>query len=272
MGEFMNQDQIKEMLLSVENTNMDFTVTLSGKSSKKVNGLYKPDTREIILHNKNFANDNQMAYTAFHEYAHHLECERQGGQISPRCHTASFWACFHSLLEKAEKKGLYKIGADESPELKALTEKIRNEYLAQDGKLMMEFGKLLVEAQKLCSDAGIRFEDYIDRVLSLPKATAQSAIKISQLNINPKIGFENMKTVARQSDPEKRKEAENQFLEGGKSPATIKLALQKQQKEENPVDRLVKEKNRLQHTIEMLQHRLQKVEESIEKVGTSENE
>ncbi len=53
----MNQDQVKRALLSVRNAPEDFSVILSGKESRKVNGLYKPETREIILHNKNFAND-----------------------------------------------------------------------------------------------------------------------------------------------------------------------------------------------------------------------
>ena len=48
----MNQDQIKEMLLKIEDTELDFSVTFTGKESKKVNGLYKPDTHEILLHTK----------------------------------------------------------------------------------------------------------------------------------------------------------------------------------------------------------------------------
>ena len=48
----MNNEQIKELLLSLEETNKDFSVTQSGKESKKINGLYKPETFEIIIHNK----------------------------------------------------------------------------------------------------------------------------------------------------------------------------------------------------------------------------
>jgi len=82
----MNQDAVKAMLLSVEEPRTEFTLIFSGKSSKKCNGLYKPDTREIILHNRNFEDDNQLAYTALHEYAHHLHAERSGGMLSPRAH------------------------------------------------------------------------------------------------------------------------------------------------------------------------------------------
>ena len=72
----MNQDQIKEMLLKIEDSELDFSVTFTGKESKKVNGLYKPDTHEILLHTKNFKTDNQLIYTAIHEYAHHLIAEQ----------------------------------------------------------------------------------------------------------------------------------------------------------------------------------------------------
>jgi hypothetical protein len=56
----MNQDQVKTKLLSIADAPMEFTVIFSGKKSKKVNGLYKPDSREIILHNKNFGDDENL--------------------------------------------------------------------------------------------------------------------------------------------------------------------------------------------------------------------
>ena len=94
----MNQDQVKNILLQIEDTSLDFSLVFSGKASRKVNGLYKPETREIILHNKNFANDNEMIYTAIHEYTHHKQCEKEGAARSTRHHTQAFWAMFHRLL------------------------------------------------------------------------------------------------------------------------------------------------------------------------------
>ena len=64
----MNQDQVKERLLQLEQVKTDFMVTFSGKNSKKVDGLYYPDKREIIIHNQNFVDDNQLMYTAIHEF------------------------------------------------------------------------------------------------------------------------------------------------------------------------------------------------------------
>ena len=108
----MNQDQVKNKLLKIEDSVggsaiLDFTVVFSGKKSRKVNGLYKPDEREIILHNRNFDDDNLLMYTAIHEYAHHFHACARGGNLSPRAHTAEFWAILHGLLEKAEAKGIY---------------------------------------------------------------------------------------------------------------------------------------------------------------------
>ena len=46
---------------------IDFTVVQTGKKSSKVNGLYKTDSHEILLHNKNFTTNNAIMYTAIHE-------------------------------------------------------------------------------------------------------------------------------------------------------------------------------------------------------------
>ena len=68
----MTNEEIKKILLSLEQTDTDFSVTQTGKASKKVNGLYAPATFEIFLHNKNFTTENELIYTAIHEYTHHL--------------------------------------------------------------------------------------------------------------------------------------------------------------------------------------------------------
>src|SRR3989304_2714446 len=102
----MNQDQIKEQLLTIKKNDVPFSVILSGKKSKKVNGLYKAERREIILHNKNFSSDNELMYTAIHEYAHHIQFTASPVPISIRIHTVRFWSLFHGLLNEAEAKGI----------------------------------------------------------------------------------------------------------------------------------------------------------------------
>ncbi len=258
----MNQDQIKELLLRLEDTALDFTVTMTGKRSKKVNGLYKPDSREILLHNKNFDDENQLVYTAIHEYAHHLQCEAEGALRSPRSHTGAFWARFHGLLEKAEKEGLYSIGFEKSDALAELTEEIRSKYLEPNGRLMQGLGELLSKAHVLCREAGVRYEDYIDRVLCLPRTAAKTAIRVSSLSVNPALGYDTMKIVAAQPTPEKRAAAEQQFF-ARRSPDSVKAALTKKAEEEDPKVRLEKEKKRLEKTIAMLTSRLDQVEQSL---------
>lgn len=265
----MNNDAIKEMLLSIKESSIDFTVTLSGKESKKVNGLYKPESREIILHNKNFKSDNQLIYTAIHEYTHHILneelLEKTQGLRKPsscRSHTTEFWARFHELLETAEGKGLYVIGLEDSPELASLTEEIRKNYLEQNAKLMTEFGKLLVKAHELCLAANIRYEDYIDRVLKLPRSAAKNITKISSAHINPEVGYENMKMIAAIPSAEKRGEAEKQIL-AGKSPDTVRSVMKKKAEEVDVKSQLEKEKNRLEKTINQLSSRLELIEESL---------
>ena len=258
----MNQDEVKALLLSIEQGAGDFSVVFSGKKSARVNGLYKPYTKEILLHNKNFENDNQLVYTAVHEYAHHLLCEAAGGELSARHHTSEFWARFHGLLKKAEEAGLYSIGVDSSPELAALTAEIREKCLAENGRIMAELGRLLSKARGLCAQAGIRYEDYIDRVLRIPRGTAKSAEKVAVANVDSSLGFDAMKIVAAQRSPEKRAKA-GRLLSEGMSPDSVKAELSPNKKEESPRDKLQKEKERIEKSIARMTARLEHIEQTL---------
>ncbi len=265
----MDNEKIKQILLDIQNTELDFTVTMTGKESKRVNGLYKPETREILLHNKNFKSDNQLIYTAVHEYTHHILNAEQialsGGKNPPsyaRVHTQEFWVKFHELIEIAEKKGYYVIGLENSPELAELTEKIKKEYLETNGRLMQEFGKLLAKAHALCETAGIRYEDYIDRILCLPRSTAKDITKVGLIQVNPAVGFDNMKMLTSIKKPEERNAAEQELL-SGKAPDTVRAMMKKKADSGDPKSKLEKEKDRLSKTIAQLTQRLEFVEESL---------
>jgi hypothetical protein len=260
----MNQDAIKAMLLDIEASSLDFSVTLTGKASKKVNGLYKPDTFEILLHNKNFTTDNQLVYTAVHEYTHHLVHEAEPDKAKgTRVHNSAFFARFHALLDKAAEKGYYKLDVEASPELAALTKDIRENYLAKNGELMREFGLRLVHAQELCVAASIRFEDYVDRVLCLNRSTARSLTKIAALEIDPAMGYENMRVVASLPKEEQRKVAEEQFLQG-KSPDTVRQTARPSTEKTDPRKALEEQKKRLERTIQRLTGQLEQVEKRLE--------
>jgi hypothetical protein len=259
----MNQDQVKKLLLSVEDAPLDFSVIFSGKKSKKVNGLYKVESREIILHNRNFSNaeENLLIYTALHEYAHHLHGCSKNGVLPQRAHNHEFWAVFHGLLEKAETKGIYRNIFSGSPELTKLTEEIREKYLAENGALVKALGQALFRANELCAALGARFEDYIDRVLCIPRAAARVAMKMYEYKLNPQIGPDNMKFLAGIRDDEKRLAAEQALL-SGKSPDSVREALKKPV-EEDSREQLEREKNRLIRTIDNLKKRLGEVEKEL---------
>jgi hypothetical protein len=266
----MDNEKIKHMLLDICETDLDFTVTMTGKESKRVNGLYKPDTHEILLHNKNFKTDNQLVYTAVHEYTHHLiTAERRalaGDKVPPanaRVHTQAFWTKFHELLETAEQKGYYVLGLENAPELQQLTQEIQKNYLEKNGVLMQEFGKLLAKAHTLCEAANIRYEDYLDRILRLPRTSARDITKVGIIPVNPAVGFDNMKMIASLKKLEDRTAAEQQLL-SGKAPDTVRsLMKRKASGEEDPKTKLEKEKQRLSKTIAQLTQRLEFVEESL---------
>ena len=266
----MDNEKIKDLLLQIQDTKIEFTVLMTGKESKRVNGLYKPETREILLHNKNFKSDTELMYTAIHEYTHHLiheeQIEANGGREPPhqaRSHTNYFWAKFHSLLEIAEQKGIYTINLEESPELKELTEEIRKKYIEPNGHLMIEFGKSLIKAHALCEKSRIRYEDYLDRVLQLPRTTARTVTQIGMLpEEDAALGYDNMKIVAGIKKPDERAKAQD-ALKSGKSPDSVIAMMKKKAQTADPRAKLEKEKERLTKTISQLTQRLEFVEESL---------
>jgi len=268
----MNQEKIKNLLLKIADAPLEFSVILSGKKSRKVNGLYKTDTREIILHNRNFTNDtngeNLLLYTAIHEYAHHLHACSRGGNLSSRAHTSEFWAIFHELLDKAEKKNIYQNVLTSSPELEKLTDQIKRKFLEENGNLVKELGRYLIKARELCEKIGGRFEDYVDRVLRIPKLAAQTAIKMYEYDINPSIGADNMRYVAGIRDEDERAAAQKALL-SGKSPDSVKTARKNQNSsalEQDAKQRLEKEKSRLEKTIVSLRTRLKEVDAALSKL------
>lgn len=268
----MNQDQVKAQLLRLDEEVEEFSVVFTGKKSKKANGLYYPESREIIIHNHNFTDDNQLMYTAIHEFAHHVHFTRSPVPVGNRAHTIAFRNVLHDLLERAEKLDVYRNVFRTNADFKALTYRIRRDFLGPNGELMKRFGEALIEARELCERYNARFEDYIERVLSLTTRSATTIIKTHTYDIDPRIGYENMATVAGIADPDKRKEAEEAFA-GGESPDRVKARLRQDGGAEEagePLDQLKKEKRRLERTIESLQDKLRSVEDRLERLETYE--
>ena len=253
---------MKEKLLLLDGTAGDFGVIFSGKTSKKVDGLYYPDRKEIIIHNKNCADDNQLMYTAIHEFAHHIQHDRSVVPLSSRAHTVAFWDIFHKLLFTAEEKGVYVNIFKKEPRFAALTRKIRENYLSTNGNLMKDLGSLLASACNLCDEMNASFDDYVDRELLLHRTTAKLLMKIHSLGIRPDIGYENMKTVARIKDGETRTRAEEAFAEG-KTADMVKTEFFRKEGTDKQLDMLVQERDRIERSIENLTRKLAMIERKI---------
>ncbi len=262
----MNQDRVKEILLDTADAQTEFSVIFSGKESNVVNGLYKPRSREIIIHNRNFHNDDQLIYTAIHEYAHHLHAEKKAFLSSGKAHTNEFWGIFHDLLVAAEGKGHYRNLFESEPEFVQLTRRIKESCITENGRIMIEFGRLLVEAQGLCERYKTRFEDYVDRALGVPRTTAGVAARAATWGVEPSIGWDGIRMAAGISDPGRRAEAVA-ALRDGESPASVKAHFGRDMPPEDKLERLAQEKERLERTIRKLEEKLAQVERSLAEAG-----
>ncbi len=258
----MDRQAIKDLLTKLRPSEEHFEVILSGKKSRKVNGLYKPESREIILHNKNFRDDGELVYTAIHEYAHHLQFTTSPTPISARAHTTAFWSLFHELLFEAEKKGLYASPFETIPELAALTREIRSRFLSASGSLMKDLGSMLARAHELCERHGASFADYLDRVLCLPRTSAQAIVKAHEMDLDPRVGFENMRSLVAIRDEDDRARAEKALLSGN-SPDMVKSRFASKAKPSSARDALEAERARIERTIERLRQRLEEIERRL---------
>lgn len=262
----MQSERVLEILHAVEANPPPFKLVFSGKSNAKVNGLYKPETAEIVIHNRNFDSDDQLIYTALHEYAHHLLHARKGGIRQARPHSQEFWALFHELVTKAEELGLYSNVFDHQPDFVRLTAQIKDNCMKANGAILLEFGRLLAEAQELCDRHKTRFEDYIERVLGIPRMTASNAVKATRMDLDPKFGWDSLMYIAGIHDADRRSQA-IEALESGASPTTVKGRLATAEKSASPEDRLLEEKSRLEKTIRNLTERLKEIDRKLSEGG-----
>jgi hypothetical protein len=262
-GSRMSNDQIKRALLSLRKSTHDFTVILSGKRSNKVHGLYKPDSREIIIHNRNFKNDNELMYTAIHEYAHHLQFTSSAAPLSVRTHTVAYWNLLHTLLFDAEAKGIYTNPFESIEEFRSLTRQIKSKFLEGSGALMKELGKLLVQAHELCEKHGTSYSDYLDRVLALPRTSANVIVKAHTLDLDPRVGFENMRSLATIRDDRSRGRAQEELC-AGHSPDMVKVKYGSAAAPwKSPRETLQAERERIEKSIERMKKRLKEIEKRL---------
>lgn len=269
----MNQNQLKELLLKIKGDVEEFELIFSGKKSLKVDGLYKPELRQIIIHNKNTDDENALIYTAIHEFAHHVHITTSSVPVSRRAHTKEFWAVLHDLLATAEKMGIYNNKFKKIEEFTQLTREMKEKYLFKNGQLMRDFGKLLLKAFLLCRKYDMNFDDYADRELGFGRSEAKKLIRIYNEGINPAVGYHNMQTLLRIRKEGDRQKAEQELL-AGKSPDHIKTEYFSYLKPEknDPVKELKKEKQRIERSIKSLSERLRKIDENLKKLSGDSDE
>jgi hypothetical protein len=262
----MNQDQVKEKLLQLRGDVSDFTLLFSGKQSNRVDGLYKPETKEIIIHNKNHETDNEIIYTAIHEFAHHIQFEENHILRNAKSHSTTFWTIFHKLLYEAEQKGIFTNFFKSDDEFVELTRSIKENYLSKHGNLMKEFGNLLLKAMELCQKKNVSFEDYLSRELLMNKSDVHNIIKISQTGIDPSIGYDNMVMLSKIKDEDKKNRMEESLLNNTVTPEIIKEEIKKEKRPADRLEFLMSEKVRLERTIQTLESNLKSVKEKIEEI------
>jgi tetrahydromethanopterin S-methyltransferase subunit G len=260
----MNQDQVKERLLKLQDNVAEFKLIFSGKESKKVDGLYHPETMEIIIHNKNFEDDNSLMYTAIHEFAHHVQFTEHDAEVKKRAHTVLFWNIFHRLLERAEEMGIYRNIFEEDNKFNSLTDEIKKKYLKTNGELMKNFGKVLIQALDLCQQKHAIFEDYVDRALGLNRTAAKSIMKVYAMDVKPELGYDNMKIVASIGDSKQRQQAEEAFIEGKSQDMVRQEIKEATPAQDETLGRLESQKRRVEKSITELQSRLEELETKID--------
>jgi hypothetical protein len=132
--------------------------------------------------------------------------------------------------------------------------------------MMKELGRLLLEAHALCEKHGTSFSDYLDRVLALPRTSAHVIMKAHTLDLDPRVGFENMRALASIRDDGLRQKAQVE-LQSGHSPDMVKARYAPKKEPPDPREALQAERQRLENNIERLKKRLKEIEKRIVELG-----
>jgi hypothetical protein len=259
----VDQEKVKELLGKLYSCREDFTVIFSGKKNGKVNGLYKPARKEIVIHNRNFTVDDALMYTAIHELAHHV-MDTEYGFHGTRSHTQGFWALFHELLEKARGEGIYAPRLDE--QTRAVLEEARR-VSREIAELQRRLGRLLTEVTEGCEKLGLRAEDFIENEGQISRKTMGKAVEAAALNLPEEFGADVQEAVLQERDGEARKAALAAAAEG-KSVARVKQAAKGPPEKAEEAEALVLEKGRLEKTIKSLTRRLLELERRLEELGS----
>ncbi|MDR1362654.1 MAG: hypothetical protein LBJ35_01195 [Spirochaetaceae bacterium] len=263
----LNGQEVKEELGKLYETKEKYTVVFSGKKSGKINGLYKPACCEIVIHDKNFENDNLLMYTAIHELAHHIQ-NTERGEKTTRAHTNLFWAVFYDLVDKAEEAGIYAPDIDE--DMKKLIEEARD-ISKETARLQRKLGEVIIKINEACGKKGLRTEDIVERRAQISRAGMIRAAAARNLG-DCGVGADIQEEAAREKNSEKRA-AIIRSGRAGKSVAQIKYErADAREVKTNEIERLTLERGRINRTIEALKDRLEEITKEIDEKSEGRKE
>ena len=161
MNTIIDEQRIKDILLSIKSTEKDFFIVIKNKSNFHCNGNYNRSTNRITLYLLNHNSINRLIYTAIHEYAHHLMDKWVG-------HKTEFWEFFFELLEIAERKELYKCNINNNENLKKITTIIKHNNLVKNKKIFeKDLRSIFHIIYKLCEEIDIDFQYYTVKYLEM---------------------------------------------------------------------------------------------------------
>ena len=155
----LNEEQIKKILIEIQEPRKDFSVVISKKYPKTRKGTYTG--RKIIIFLPHHRSNNELIHTAIHEYAHH---QWQEGPA----HGKTFYLKFFKLLELANKKGFYSLNIESSRELKYIANFINNNKLVQNKLIYKEYNWLLSLSYSICKNQNADIKYYIAKYLDIP--------------------------------------------------------------------------------------------------------
>jgi len=252
----MNQDQLKETLDRLTD-HTDYTVIFSGKMSKKIDGLYHPEKKEIIIHNKNFVEDNQAIYTGLHELSHHIDFTVNHETNTRNAHGKRWQKIFDDLVKEAISQGIYK---DYDSEILDDAIRMNREHTA----FLKRFGKALITLLDECQKKHHHFDDLVSRKLSLKNSQAKAIMCVYAMDIPEEAGGHFAERITKISDPEKRNEA----VVSGKVPIVEPKTGNKNKDEMDrgmdEVSFLERERRNLERKIERMQERIEEIDLLVE--------
>lgn len=260
----MNENFVKENLQKIHKCKKDFSVAFTGKKSKSIFGFYKFAEKIIFIHNRNFTDSNMLMYTAIHELAHHVCATEKGMSSSVKHHTKLFWATFDDLIEEAVKKKIYL--RQRKSEIEELV-KEAHEIDVKIAHLRRDLGAVLRRLQDACKKNMVRVEDVISHDLLLSKASFNSSVKASLLNLDDSCG-QDLQNVAIKAKTSEQALQALQLASQGKTIAQLQYGMGAPKKQaHDKSENLHIEKRRLERTISTLKIRLDEVCEKIERLA-----